>query len=113
MQGKGRFVSFYLAVILWASEGLNENGPCRLVYLNALLHLGGTVWEGLRGVAFLEEVCHWGVSFEIPKTHPFPVSPLSLLLGFASTCKFSATALAPYLPACCHVPCHDGHGFTL
>ena len=38
--------------------GLNENGPCRFIYLNAWFPVDGTVWEGLGGVALLEEVCH-------------------------------------------------------
>ena len=38
---------------------LNETGLHRLIYLNACFSVGGTVWEGLRGVALLEQVCHW------------------------------------------------------
>jgi hypothetical protein len=36
---------------------LKENAH-RLIYLNTLLPVGGTIWEGVGGVAFLEEVCH-------------------------------------------------------
>lgn len=36
----------------------NEKGPCRLIYLDALSPVGGNVWEELRGVALLEEVCY-------------------------------------------------------
>ena len=36
--------------------GLTENGP-----VACLVSVGGTVWEGLGGVALLEEVCHWGL----------------------------------------------------
>lgn len=56
--------------------GLNENGSLMLICLNTWSSVGGTVWEGLRGVAWLEEVCH-GV--EISKAY-----------AMASTCFFSA-----------------------
>lgn len=35
---------------------LNDNGPHKLMCLNALSLVGGTIWEGIRGVALLEEV---------------------------------------------------------
>jgi hypothetical protein len=38
--------------------GFNEHGPHRLICLNAWSPVSGTVWEGLRGVALLEEMCH-------------------------------------------------------
>jgi hypothetical protein len=38
--------------------GLNE--PHRFIYLNAWSAAGRTIWEGLRGVALLEEECHYG-----------------------------------------------------
>ena len=38
---------------------MNKNGSHRLIYLNVLTPVGGTVWEGLVGVALLKEVCHW------------------------------------------------------
>ena len=37
---------------------LSENGPHRLVRLNAWSLVGGTVWKGLGGVALLEDLCH-------------------------------------------------------
>jgi hypothetical protein len=40
--------------------GLNENGPYMLSYLNSWSSVGWTIWEGLGGMALLEEVCHWG-----------------------------------------------------
>ena len=45
--------------VLALCGGLNENGSHGLIYLKACSPVGGTFWEGLRGVALLEEVCHW------------------------------------------------------
>jgi hypothetical protein len=36
--------------------GLNENGSLKLMGVNSGLSIGGRVWEGLGGVALLEEV---------------------------------------------------------
>lgn len=33
--------------------------PSWAIYLNICFLFGGTAWEGLKGVALLEEVCHW------------------------------------------------------
>lgn len=41
------------------SGGLNENGPHRFNCFNAWSPVGGTVWEGLREVALLEEMSYW------------------------------------------------------
>jgi hypothetical protein len=45
-----------------------------LIYLNTCSPVAGTVWEGLGGVALLEEVCHhrWALKFQRPE--PLPVS---------------------------------------
>lgn len=32
----------------------------RLIGVNTWFPVDRTVWEGLRGVALVEEVCHWG-----------------------------------------------------
>jgi len=40
-------------------RGLDGNGPQRLMCVNTWSPVGKTVWEGLGGVALLEEVCHW------------------------------------------------------
>ena len=47
-----------LLSVFWACEGLHENDPQRLMVLTAWSPFGGTVWDGLGGVALLEEVCH-------------------------------------------------------
>jgi hypothetical protein len=47
----------------------NFNIPHRLLYLNAI---DGTVWEGLGGIALLEEVFHWGWALRFQKTTPLP-----------------------------------------
>ena len=52
----------------------NENGP--IANLNAWPPVGGTVWEGLGGVALLEKMCHWGWALRFLKLTPFPVSAL-------------------------------------
>ena len=39
-------------------SSLIENGPQRLINLGACFPVGGTVWEGLEGVALLELMCH-------------------------------------------------------
>lgn len=44
--------------------GVNENGP-RGSCLHTWLLAGGTIWEGVGGVVLLEEMCYWGVSFEV------------------------------------------------
>lgn len=52
-----------IAVLLLSSPicgGWNGNGPHRLLYLNALPPVAGTVWEPLGGVGLLEEMCHRG-----------------------------------------------------
>jgi hypothetical protein len=38
--------------------GLNENGSYRLMHLNTRSSVGGPVWERLKDVALLEDLCH-------------------------------------------------------
>lgn len=59
--------------------------------------------EGLEGMSWLEEVCHWGWAPRFPKPKPDPLS-LSRLLR-----RCSSSTHHVCLPA----PCHDGHGLTL
>ena len=40
--------------------GLHENDLCRLICLSTCSIVGRIVWEGLKGVALLGELCHWG-----------------------------------------------------
>lgn len=69
-----------VACILMGNYGsFNENGPHWLVYLNTWFPVGGTVWLGLEGVTFLEEMCHWGQALRFQKTHIIPRMPLCLL----------------------------------
>ena len=53
---------------------LNENGSHRLLCLDAWSPVKGTVWEGLGGVALLEEVCYRGVGLEISKAQSKAIS---------------------------------------
>jgi hypothetical protein len=39
-------------------DSLNEDGSHRLIYLNTWSSVGGVVWEGLGGMALLEEMRH-------------------------------------------------------
>lgn len=51
------------------------------------------------------------VDFEVSKAHG--ISSLFLVVSWLwLSCKLSAIP-APYLSACCHAPCHDGHGHIL
>lgn len=60
--------------------GSVADGPYRLMYSNAWSSVGGTVWKGLEGVDFLEEVCHRGWAVRFQKPAPFQVSFLCLVL---------------------------------
>lgn len=51
----------------------------RLTDLNTQSPVDDPVWEGLGGIALLEQGCHWGVGFEVSKVHSQCV-PLCLLL---------------------------------
>jgi hypothetical protein len=42
---------------------------------------GRTIWEGLRGVALLEEVCYWRWVLRFQKLMPFLVSSLCFMLA--------------------------------
>lgn len=71
--------------------------PQRPVCLNACSLIGRTVWKGLRGIALLEDVCHWGQALGFQKPMQFPVSSLPLVYG--TKFKLSATVPMPCLPA--------------
>lgn len=56
---------------------MSENVPCGLIDLNACFPVGGTVWEGLGGIALLDDVCHWVQTLRFQKPKPFPFKSLS------------------------------------
>jgi hypothetical protein len=78
-------------------NGLSENGPSRLAYLNAWSLVSGMVWERLEGVALLE-VSHGGggdvggVGIEVSKGNAL------------SNSAFSDFTCVPCLLACL-LPC--------
>ena len=78
----------------------------RFIYLNAWSPVHGTIWEGLGGVAFLEDVCHSSVDFGVSKTQPVPVSLSLFLLSADPDVELSATSPVPCLPACPHASHH-------
>lgn len=83
---------FYVAMVVWM-----RMLPQAHIF-KCSVPIGGTVWEGLRGVPLLEEVWHWRRrSFEKP-------APLPKLRTQARTCesrcKFSVTASVPHQPPC-------------
>ena len=47
------------------------SGAHKLIYLKSTF--GGTAWEGLGGVALLEEVCHWGGFWDFKWLLTFPM----------------------------------------
>lgn len=51
---------------------LNENGSSRLIFLNALSPVGGTIREQLGGMALLEIVLLGVGFFEVLKAHTIP-----------------------------------------
>lgn len=60
------------------------NGPHRLICLSVWFLICRTVQGGLGAVALLEEVCHWGVSFEVSKPYlRRPSLPLPSVCGSA------------------------------
>lgn len=56
-----------------------KNGPHRLLCVNTWFPAGGTVWEGLGGIALLGKVCHWEWTLRFQQTANTP-SWLSLCL---------------------------------
>ena len=88
--------------LLSQCDGVDVNGPHRHIYLNAWSLTGRAVWEGLGGVALLEEVYHRRQALRFQKPTPLPASSFCFMV--VSTHELSATAPVPCLPACCHVP---------
>jgi hypothetical protein len=94
--------------------GLSEDASLKFICLNAWASVSGTVWEGLGGVALLEEVCHWRWALSFPKPCQAQFLPLSWLpAACGSGCNLLATAPVLCLTVCHHDPCHDGYGQTL
>ena len=64
-------------------------------------------WEGLGGVAFLEEVCLWGWALWQQKPVPGPV-----LLSLPPSCgsEVSSQLWLQCYVCCLHVPHYDCHG---
>lgn len=83
-------VSHRASTQLCSYGGLDENGPYRLIYFNAWFSVGRTVL-GRTGRYALLERCVTGVGVEVSET--------TTASCVVSTCKLSATAPAPFLPA--------------
>ena len=61
-------------------QGLNENGTHRCICLSTWSPVGGIIWEGVRGVVLMEEVCYRGMEgFEMLKDLALSQSALCLL----------------------------------
>ena len=56
----------------WGARCGGLNAPKRLIYLKASATDGGTVWEGLAGVALLEAVCKLRLCTGVSKVHSRP-----------------------------------------
>lgn len=115
-------------VVVWM-----RMAPDRVTYLNVWSPVNGTIWEQLRSLSLLEEVCHWRQGLRFQKTPTIPSLSLPCGCGHVSRYKFLAPAPAPCLPAClltCSLtapaPClpaclpacsralwHDAHRLTL
>lgn len=77
---------------------LNENGSHRLLYLNAWFTVGGTIWEGLKSVALLDDVTSKHTVFRLACSLP-PMYRPRCARSFRSSIK------PAYLPAGM-APCH-------
>ena len=76
--------------------GLNETGPHGVKCLNSWIPVGGTVWEGLGGVALFEEVCHWEWALK------FPVCSLYLLLVVQDVNSLRCSCHEVFISLHCH-----------
>lgn len=63
-------------------DGLNMNGLHRFIHLNSWSSVGGSLWEGLGGIALLKVVRYWGWTVRFPNAIP------SMSCG--SRCELSA-----------------------
>ena len=71
---------------------------------------GGTVWEGLGGVALLEEVCHCGWVLRFQKPTPFTALVSSLSQPHACVSDASSEQHTCLFPVTPHL---DGYGLAL
>jgi hypothetical protein len=69
---------------------LNRNGPRRPLDLNAYFLGSCSTEQGLRGMALLEDICHW--EWALVQCHSL------FLLPIDCDVELSATSPAPYLP---------------
>lgn len=68
-------------------------------------------WEGLGGMALLEEAYHCGHALGFQKPMPFPVSALGLLYEDWDMSPQPLFQCHACRPVCYYAPCHDGHRF--
>lgn len=87
-----------LLLIYMEYGGLNGNDPHRFIYLNTLFPVD---WEGLGGVALLEELyhCGWIVRLNILKLFPVSLSFCLMTVSQDVSFQLSFQSLA-CLPAC-------------
>lgn len=109
----------YNIVVISCKCGLNENCPHRLIYVNAWFPVGGTFLGRIGRCGLVGGCVPVEMGFGLSKAHAIPSVSLCLLVSLLVSLPLppgcvsimsSVTALAQCLNACCHAPCHDGHG---
>lgn len=72
-----------------------------------------TVWEGLKGVTLLEEVCHWDRLWGFTSPKQFQLAPPLSARCLWIRCKLSDIIPVPCLSVCSYTSRYDHHGLTL
>lgn len=91
--------------------GLNLSDSHWFIYFNVWLAVGGSIWVGLGGMAFLKEVCQWGCLwvFKIPCQAQSLVFCHMLMVHLDVSSQYCSSTR---LPICCHATCQDGYELT-
>jgi hypothetical protein len=57
----------FLSSIFKVYCGLNENGPCWVIWLDTWSLLDGSLWEALGDASLFEELYHWHLVLKLTK----------------------------------------------